>query len=188
MRQPTLYQEPKGQTAPPWWIRGLLIATCAGVSFAHGSNDGQKGMGLIMLILIGTAPTAYALNRALPPAHVAEFAAASEAASKIVDAKAAGYSIHGDPRPAITAYVSRHELNEGTYPSLAALIRDISKQVETYGAISRIPVATVGNTRNDIYLASEALRFLAKGPQSNPLPWRKRNESVPQSPRLPIGR
>jgi PiT family inorganic phosphate transporter len=45
------------------WIRAILVLTCTGVSFAHGSNDGQKGMGLIMLILIGCVPTAYALNR-----------------------------------------------------------------------------------------------------------------------------
>ena len=51
---------------PPGWIRAMLIATCTGVSFFHGGNDGQKGMGLIMLILIGAAPTAYALNRAIP--------------------------------------------------------------------------------------------------------------------------
>lgn len=37
-----LYKAPKGDTPPPWWIRGMLIATCTGVSFAHGSNDGQK--------------------------------------------------------------------------------------------------------------------------------------------------
>lgn len=61
-----LYKEPKGQTPPPWWIRGLLIMTCTGVSFAHGSNDDQKGMGLIMLILVGTLPMAYALNRTMP--------------------------------------------------------------------------------------------------------------------------
>jgi Phosphate/sulphate permeases len=61
-----LYKAPKGDTPPPWWIRGMLIATCTGVSFAHGSNDGQKGMGLIMLILVGTLPMAYALNRAMP--------------------------------------------------------------------------------------------------------------------------
>ena len=70
-----LYQEPQGQQPPPWWIRGLLILTCGGVSFAHGSNDGQKGMGLIMLILIGTVPTAYALNRAMPVAQMTPFVA-----------------------------------------------------------------------------------------------------------------
>ena len=66
IRSPSLYQAPDGNKPPPPAIRGLLILTCTGVSFFHGSNDGQKGMGLIMLILIGAAPTAYALNRALP--------------------------------------------------------------------------------------------------------------------------
>jgi PiT family inorganic phosphate transporter len=63
---------------------GLLIFTCTGVSFAHGSNDGQKGMGLIMLILIGTVPTAHALNRAMPECQIVQFSANSAAASKIV--------------------------------------------------------------------------------------------------------
>src|SRR5204863_5255050 len=66
IKNAALYAEPKGDQPPPWWIRGILILTCTLVSFFHGSNDGQKGMGLIMLILIGTVPTAYALNRALP--------------------------------------------------------------------------------------------------------------------------
>jgi PiT family inorganic phosphate transporter len=57
-----LHTPPDGKTTPPTWIRGLLIATCSGVSFAHGSNDGQKGVGLIMLILIGLLPADYALN------------------------------------------------------------------------------------------------------------------------------
>ena len=72
VRVPALYAEPKGDQPPPWWIRGILILTCTLVSFFHGSNDGQKGMGLIMLILIGTVPTAYALNRALPDEHGAD--------------------------------------------------------------------------------------------------------------------
>src|SRR5450631_2356448 len=66
IKNPALYQAPKGDSPPPLWIRGLLVLTCTGVSFAHGSNDGQKGMGLIMLILIGTMPTVYALNRTMP--------------------------------------------------------------------------------------------------------------------------
>src|SRR5262245_53527440 len=55
-----LYEAPMGTEPPPLWIRALLVLTCTGVSFAHGSNDGQKGMGLIMLILVGTVPTDYA--------------------------------------------------------------------------------------------------------------------------------
>src|SRR5246127_1465650 len=78
VKKPELYQSPKGDTPPPFWIRGLLILTCTGVSFGHGSNDGQKGMGLIMLILIGTVPTAYALNHAVGYQQVQDFAAVSE--------------------------------------------------------------------------------------------------------------
>ncbi len=72
-------KRPKAPTPPPFWIRGLLLLTCTGVSFAHGSNDGQKGMGLIMLILIGTVPTAYALNHAVTPQHSQDFVAVSDA-------------------------------------------------------------------------------------------------------------
>jgi inorganic phosphate transporter, PiT family len=100
VRNPALYDEPKGQQPPPWWIRGILILTCTGVSFAHGSNDGQKGMGLIMLILIGTVPTAYALNRTPAPNHVESFRVASTAAAAVIEKQAAGYNVLGDPRPA----------------------------------------------------------------------------------------
>jgi inorganic phosphate transporter, PiT family len=73
VQNPSLYRAPEGDTPPPPWIRGLLVLTCTGVSFAHGSNDGQKGMGLIMLILIGTVPTAYALNLADPRDDVKDY-------------------------------------------------------------------------------------------------------------------
>ncbi len=77
-----LYQAPEGEAPPPFWIRCLLLLTCTGVSFAHGSNDGQKGMGLIMLILIGTVPTAYALNHSVPASHTMDFIAASHETSE----------------------------------------------------------------------------------------------------------
>lgn len=166
IRNPALYAAPDGNKAPPLWIRGLLILTCTGVSFAHGSNDGQKGMGLIMLILIGTVPTAYALNRTLPAQMVQQFQQTSEAASKVISAKGAGHSIIGDPRPAVTQYVSLHTINEGTYPSLAVLVKDVGDQVQKYGSFNKVPAEAVGNTRNDMYLTSEALRFLMKDKES----------------------
>ena len=160
---PALYKAPDGQTPPPWWIRGLLVLTCTGVSFAHGSNDGQKGMGLIMLILIGTVPTTYALNKAFPNTQqMAAFKQDSAAAAAVVKGKAEGYQVLGNPRPAVTLYVAQHQINEGTYPAIAALIGDIDHQVEQYGSLAKIPTAQVGNTRNDMYLASEALRLLVK--------------------------
>ncbi|MCA8922575.1 MAG: inorganic phosphate transporter [Planctomycetes bacterium] len=78
-RDPALYEAPLEDTPPPTWIRGTLIATCCGVSFAHGSNDGQKGIGLIMLILIGVLPANFALNLAAAPETIRATVAASEA-------------------------------------------------------------------------------------------------------------
>ena len=167
IKNPALYAAPEGNKAPPLWIRGLLILTCTGVSFAHGSNDGQKGMGLIMLILIGTVPTAYALNRALPDNQVAQFQKTSDAASKVIAAKGAGHNIIGDPRPAVTQYVSSHHISEGTYPSLSVLVKDVGEQVAKYGSLNKVPAEAVGNTRNDMYLTSEAIRFLMKDKEND---------------------
>jgi PiT family inorganic phosphate transporter len=164
---PALFAEPKGDQPPPWWIRGILILTCTLVSFFHGSNDGQKGMGLIMLILIGTVPTAYALNRALPESQIKQFIANSTAASNVIERKGAGYNVLGNPRPAVTNYVAQHQINEGTYPSLAVLVRDISNQVTQYGSLAKFPADAVGNTRNDMYLVSEAIRLLMKDKESD---------------------
>jgi PiT family inorganic phosphate transporter len=163
---PALFAEPKGDQPPPWWIRGILILTCTLVSFFHGSNDGQKGMGLIMLILIGTVPTAYALNRTLPDSQLKQFIVNATAASNVIEKKAAGYNVLGNPRPAVTNYVAQHQIDEGAYPSLAVLVRDISDQVTQYGSLAKFPAEAVGNTRNDMYLVSEAIRFLMKDKES----------------------
>jgi PiT family inorganic phosphate transporter len=168
VRNPALYQAPKGNQPPPWWIRGLLILTCTGVSFAHGSNDGQKGMGLIMLILIGTVPTAYALNRAMPDTQMVEFGMTSAAAAEVIERKSLGLTIPGgNPRPAVTAYIAQRRISEATYPALASLVTEISRQVSEYGSIRKMPAEAVGNTRNDMYLASEAIRFLLKDKQND---------------------
>jgi PiT family inorganic phosphate transporter len=166
IRVPELYTAPTTNKPPSPWIRGLLILTCTLVSFFHGSNDGQKGMGLIMLILIGVAPTAYALNRAPGEGHAAQFVTSAHAASKIVEAHGAGYNISGDPRPAVTEYIHSHTITEGTYPSLAILTKQISDSVEQYGSVAKTPLDKVQNLRNDMYLASEGFRVLAKDKES----------------------
>jgi PiT family inorganic phosphate transporter len=173
IRVPELYTAPTTNKPPTPWIRGLLILTCTLVSFFHGSNDGQKGMGLIMLILIGVAPTAYALNRAPGESHAAQFIASAEAASKIVEAHGAGYNVTGDPRPAVTDYVHAHTLAEGTYPSLAVLVKEVSDSVKQYGSVAHTPLDKVQNLRNDMYLIDEALRVLAKDKDSELKPEEK---------------
>jgi PiT family inorganic phosphate transporter len=164
VKNPELYAEPKGNKPPPAWIRGLLIATCTGVSFAHGSNDGQKGMGLIMLILIGCAPTAYALNRAIPTSEIAQVRAQAVAAGEIFDKKGFGYNIIGNPRSNVTSYINARKLDDATFPALALLNKDIVKEIEALGegGIARLPAEAVSNIRNDMYLASEALNRIFK--------------------------
>src|SRR6266852_6007999 len=93
---------------------------------------------------------------------MAEFRTTSAAAAGVIQQQAAGYTVLGDPRPAVTLYVSRRKINEGTYPSLAVLVTEISTQVDQYGTLAKVPAEAVGNTRNDMYLASEAIRFLMK--------------------------
>jgi len=166
IRSPALYTSPKSDAPPPLWIRGLLTLTCTLVSFFHGSNDGQKGMGLIMLILIGVAPTAYALNRAVPASHTPDFVASAQAAAKVISAHAAGFNTTGDPRPAVTGYVHTHKDPDAAYPALAVLTNDIAKQVQQYGSMSATPVDKVQNVRNDMYLTSEAIRILGKDKDS----------------------
>ena len=77
-KEPRLYKPPEGDDRPPRWVRGVLIATCGGVSFAHGSNDGQKGMGLLLLVLIGFMPAHYALTVNRPEMAPDVLAAAAE--------------------------------------------------------------------------------------------------------------
>src|SRR5262249_52948136 len=77
VKSPAMHHPPEGDKPPPWWVRGILIFTCSGVSFAHGSNDGQKGIGLIMLILIGLVPASYALDMNQKPEEFQRVASAS---------------------------------------------------------------------------------------------------------------
>ena len=156
-----LYDEPKGNTPPPWWIRSLLILTCTGVSFAHGSNDGQKGMGLIMLILVGTVPMAYALNRAMPVEHMTQFVAVAQVTEQAL-VKQAPNAAPANPKTAITEFVRTKQATPDLLPSLAALINTIGQQVKQYGSLASVPHESVSNVRNDMYLTSEAIRFIEK--------------------------
>src|SRR5205814_9838684 len=90
IKRPELYTAPDPKKAPPFWVRSILVLTCTGVSFAHGSNDGQKGMGLIMLILIGILPGTYALNLHANPADVDRLAAACHRVGAVCDRRIAG--------------------------------------------------------------------------------------------------
>lgn len=164
VRNRELYEAPQGKTPPPWYIRIVLILTCTGVSFAHGSNDGQKGMGLIMLILVGTVPMAYALNRAMPVEQVTQFAAVSQVTQQSLQRHGAPHALVLPARRTLEAYIRTRVLTNDVVPALAVLTGDIGNAVREHGSLARVPAEAVANVRNDMYLASEAMRHLAKDP------------------------
>ena len=163
IKKPELYQAPEGDAPPPWWVRGLLILTCTGVSYAHGSNDGQKGMGLIMLILVGTVPMAYGLNRAMPVDQMTQFAAVAQVTAQSLQPYAE-QAHPADPRQVLSNYVrSRHRTPE-TIAAVADLALDLQQQVLAHRDPAKLPADLIGNMRNDMYLSSEAIRLLGKDP------------------------
>jgi len=166
IKYPALYKAPKDNTPPPWPIRSLLVLTCTGVSFFHGSNDGQKGMGLIMLILIGTVPTAYALNHAVTAHDVQDFIAASEQAGHILDRHVDKSGILGaDARAEVTDYIRTKQLQPDTVLALRELVEDVSHEVGLYKELKAVPSKDQTNVRNDLYVTSEAIRLMQKSGQ-----------------------
>jgi hypothetical protein len=85
VRDRHLYEPPEGDKPPIWWMRYLLILTCTGVPFAHGTNDGQKSIGLIMLTIIGLMPSTYTLNMEINSQQIATVASASPAAKALIE-------------------------------------------------------------------------------------------------------
>ena len=163
IKDPKLYTAPEGTEPPPFYIRCLLVLTCTGVSFFHGSNDGQKGMGLIMLILIGTVPTAYALNHAVSPMEVQDFIAASEQTGHILDRHVDKSAILGpDARAEVTDYIRSKQLQPDTILALRELVEDLNHEVALYKVFKSVPAQDQTNVRNDMYVASEAIRLMQK--------------------------
>ena len=163
IKYPALFEAPKDNTPPPWPIRMLLILTCTGVSYSHGSNDGQKGMGLIMLILIGTVPAAYALNHAVTPHDIQDFIAASEQAGRIVDRHVDPNGVLGESaRNQVTDYIRTKQIRPDTFLALRELVLDLKNEVALYKEYKAVPAAQQSNVRNDMYVVSEALRLLGK--------------------------
>jgi len=162
VRDKRLYEAPKGTEPPPFWIRGLLVLTCTGVSFFHGSNDGQKGMGLIMLILIGTVPTTYALNHAVTVRESQDFIAVSAQTAQTLDKYVEARSAIGDPREDVTEYIRTKEFKPNTMLAMRELANGIGTEMAIFKQLKAVPHERVRNFRNDMYLMSEALRLMQK--------------------------
>ncbi len=165
-KDPRLYKAPEGTAPPPFYIRALLVLTCTGVSFAHGSNDGQKGMGLIMLILVGTVPTAYALNHTVDRGSVQAFAAVSTQVAGVVGKYVEPGTVVADSGQELEKFISTHKFEPATMLALEQMVTDIRNEAVSYGSLGSVPQQMQSNVRNQMYLTSEAMRLMPKfGPK-----------------------
>ena len=139
-----------------------MVLNCTGVSFFHGSNDGQKGMGLIMLILIGTVPTAYALNHAVGPREIQDFIAASNKAGAILERHVDPAGVGTNPRAEVTDYIRTKQLKPNTVVAMHELVNQLDQEVSHYREYKAVPEQDQANVRNDMYVVSEALGLMAK--------------------------
>lgn len=150
---------------PSRGIRALLIATCSAVSFAHGSNDGQKGMGLIMLILIGCAPAAYALGGAQSQGSLNSFGAGARSAQAVFD-RLATMAPRPDPASARTQVAAALEVDRvdrpATFAALSALSGEIANAAQQPGSFAAVPPRNAIAIRSDMYLVERSIDRLGK--------------------------
>ena len=165
-RDQRLFKAPEGAAPPPFHIRALLILTCTGVSYAHGSNDGQKGMGLIMLILVGTVPTAYALNNAVDKGLQPQFAQVSTQVAADLQKYVPPTAAVVQPAAELDRFVTDHQYKPETVVALQQMVLTIRNEAIGYGSLGNVPPDMHANVRNQMYLVSETFRLMpAFGPK-----------------------
>jgi inorganic phosphate transporter, PiT family len=164
VRKPELFQPADAKKAPPWWIRGVLIVSCTGVSFAHGSNDGQKGMGLIMLILIGIVPAVFALNLDLSPKDLQGIQAGEAQVAAVVQK-------YVKDRPAdqkeaeteLSAFLkTTGKVTDKTFGALVVTLEEFEANLEGKNSFSDVGKPSRSAVRTDIYLTQNTIGKLLK--------------------------
>lgn len=167
VRNPALFQEPPKDQPPPLAIRAVLMLTCTGVSFAHGSNDGQKGMGLMVLILVGILPATYALKMDETPERVQAIVLHAQASQKTFGALAGTNAVamgQKDAEAELGAYLKPSgKATEKTFAALATgseVIGTALGRIKTFNDLTPDERRTV---RTDIYLVATAIGKITKG-------------------------
>ncbi len=164
IKQPELYETPEKDKAPPLWIRSLLVFTCTGVSFAHGSNDGQKGMGLFMLILIGVVPGAFALKMDTDANALQELRARGSAVTLRLQQDARGGPPSNQPEAEVTGFLKEEASKQGPVPfaALARINEQIDARLNGVQSFGSLASADRQKLRNEIYLETEGLTKIVK--------------------------
>ena len=166
IKRKDLYEAPEPGKAPPLWIRGLLMLTCTGVSYAHGSNDGQKGMGLIMLILIGIVPASFAVNQKTTSDQIQQMTNATQTISYQMDKHSPGIAMAGGETASdeLSAYLkTTGKITDRTFAAIGTKCREISTELNNRQSLSSLDKTQRMQLRSDLYLVSESLGKLTKG-------------------------
>ena len=162
IKRQDLYMAPEQGKAPPMWIRAVLMLTCTGVSFAHGSNDGQKGMGLIMLIMVGIIPTIYALDL---NGDVGQLLAAQKSATTVLAAHHATVNTPMDDKivsTELSQYLRSGKDSDKTFAALEMKSKTIESKLTGKTTLKDISKADRSTVRTDIYLVEKSLSKMLK--------------------------
>lgn len=165
LKTPGLFEPADPEKAPPHWVRGLLIVTCTGVSFAHGSNDGQKGMGLLMLVLRVALPSSLALNTDMKPAEVQRLTSDLDHGLQYFTAKANGKESLGNEEAKTTLVqfdMPKGEFKETVFSALITELKSLRASLADKQSIAQIPLQDRPGHRQSAFLAQETLKKLAK--------------------------
>jgi inorganic phosphate transporter, PiT family len=158
-----LFTAPEEGKTPPFWIRGLLIFTCTAVSFSHGSNDGQKGMGLIMLVLIGIVPAGFAVNLATESQDVAYIQQNALQAERIFTKMAGEQTVQlADVKYTLSSFLRSGKSDTMVYAAAAAEAGVLSRHLEGIASFDKLAGDDRRLLRTEAYLMTETINKLNK--------------------------
>ena len=162
LRDPMFHRPASETKAPPLAIRAVLVATCTGVSFTHGSNDGQKGMGLIMLVLIALAPAAFALKLDTPPEHLRAIVEGSRRIEQILHVPGAPAIDAATAEQRLDHYADTGRFDAYVLPALAMKNDSIVAMLSRVGSLRDLTAAERSQLRSDIYLIDLSVDHLMR--------------------------
>jgi PiT family inorganic phosphate transporter len=145
----------------PFLLLGVALTIALGFEFVNGFHDTANAVATVIYTHSLPPPPAYALNRALPVDQARQFIAMAQVTQAAL-VQAAPQAAPADPRATLSEYVRTRTVTPDVVPALAAITGTIGEQVREHGSLRKMPSATVANVRNDMYLASEAIRFIEK--------------------------
>lgn len=149
IKNKAIFKEPNTNQPPPFWIRAILLVTCTGVSFSHGSNDGQKGVGLMMLIMIAIVPGYFAID------HNKDL---NDYRKSIIEVQ----EVYG--------HINAAQLNKSDsfeYAKAGSLIADLSNKLNTATSFSALTGPEQIAIRKDIIMIGKSTKKLMESEDLN---------------------